>query len=289
MVSPQVRRLCCLLRPASLVAVLACLLTASASGDEITEQLLKNTGWGKFKPGAWQQVRVIVQALDPQGNVTATTTTDRTTTLVGVDPQSVTLELAVTAEVAGKRFDAPIQFITQGCHGEPSGQATEVRELTPTPSTIEGKTIVCRVREYQISDQDQRRRVVVYYNRDVEPVVLRRRSEARSKDGDRQIVETSVDVISLNTPHKVKDTVMPSSVVRTVQKTDTTKISMTSVLVSEVPGGVVSSKSEERDVEGRIVRRTTLELVDWGQEGEHWDERSPERRREHRKQRRQGR
>jgi hypothetical protein len=272
-----------------ILVVLACLLAGPALGDEVTEQLLKNTGWGRFKPGAWQQVRIVVESLDPQGNVTGTTNTDRTTTLVGVDPQSVTLELAVTAEVAGKRLDAPIQFITQGCHGEPSGQATEVRELTPTPSTIEGKTIVCRVREYQISDQDQRRRIVVYYNRDFEPMLLRRRSEARSKDGDRQIIETSVDVISLNTPHKVKDQVLPASVVRTVQKTDTTKISMTSVLVSDVPGGVVSSKSEERDGEGRIVRRTTLELVDWGQEDEDWEQRSPERRREHRRQRRQSR
>jgi len=269
---------------------MACLTSvAHTAADDVTEHLLKNTGWGNFKPGAWQQVRIVVESLDSKGNVTSTTTTDRTTTLVGVDPQSVTLELAVTAEVAGKRFDAPIQFVTQGCHGEPTGQMTEVRELEPTPSTIEGKTIVCRVREYQISDQDQRRRVVVYYNRDVEPVVLRRRSESRSKDGNRQIVETSVDVISLNTPHKVKDQVVPSSAVRTVQKTDSTKISTVSVLVSEVPGGVVSSKSEERDAEGHIVRRTTLELVDWGQDDENWDERNPERRREHRRQRRNSR
>lgn len=258
-------------------------LGAEEPSDEL---LLKNTGWGRFKPGAWQQVRLTVESLDPKGNVTSTTTTDRITTLVGVNPQSVTLELDVTAEVAGKRFDAPLQFITQGCHGEPSGQMTKVRELAPTPSTIEGRTIVCRVREFEISDKDQRRRVVVYYNGDVAPVVLRRRCESSSQNGAKKNVQSEFDVISLNTPQKVLKQVLPAAVVRTVQKTDSASITTTSAIVPEVPGGIVSSTSTERDSEGRQVRRTTLELVGWGLNVEDSDRRTHERRRDARRSRR---
>lgn len=266
---------------------LAIVAALPASADEPSDDLLlKNTGWGRFKPGAWQQVRVTVQSLDAKGNVTGTTTTDRMTTLVGVHPHSVTLELDVTAEVAGKRFDAPLQFITQGCHGEPSGEMTKVRELDPTPSTIEGRTIVCRVREFQISDKDQRRRVVVYYNSDVAPVVLRRRCEASSQDGAKKTVQTDFDVISLNTPQKVLKQVLPAAVVRTVQKTDSASITTTSAIVPDVPGGIVSSTSQERDSEGRLVRRTTLELVGWGLNVEDSDRPTNERRREARRIRR---
>ncbi|MCE9554660.1 MAG: hypothetical protein K8T91_14990 [Planctomycetes bacterium] len=274
---------------ASLTLGLFALVVVASSGSAAEpndDLLLKNTGWGRFKPGAWQQVRVTVESLDSKGNVTGTTTTDRITTLVGVNPQSVTLELDVTAEVAGKRFDAPLQFITQGCHGEPSGQMTQVRELDPTPSTIEGRTIVCRVREFQISDKDQRRRVVVYYNSDVAPVVLRRRCEASSQDGVKKTVQTDFDVISLNSPQKVLKQVLPAAVVRTVQKTDSASITTTSSIVTEVPGGIVSSTSQERDSEGRLVRRTSLELVGWGLNVEDSDRRTHERRRDARRSRR---
>ena len=267
--------------------VLAIAAASPAGATEPSDELLlKNTGWGRFKQGAWQQVRVTVESLDAKGNVTGTTSTDRLTTLVGVHPQSVTLELDVTAEVAGKRFDAPLQFITQGCHGEPCGQLTKVRELEPTPSTIEGRTIVCRVREFQISDKDQRRRVVVYYNSDVAPVVLRRRSESSSQDGAKKIVQSDLDVISLNSPQKVLKQVLPAAVVRTVQKTDSASITTTSSIVPEVRGGVVSSTSQERDSEGRLVRRTTLELIGWGLNVEDSDYRTRERRRDARRSRR---
>ena len=275
-------------RAAALVilALFVCLPVAAGAEEPSDELLLKNTGWGRFKPGAWQHVRVIVETLDPKGIITNTTSSDRITTLVTVAPQSVTLELDITAEVAGKRLDAPLQLVTQGCHGEPSGQTTEVRDLEPTSSTIEGRKITCRVREFQIADKDQKRRVLVYYNRDVAPVVLRRQCEARSQDGARQTVQSELEVVSLNTPYKVLKQMMPASVIRTVQKTDSTSITTQAVLVSDVPGGIVSSTSQELDAEGKLVRRTTLELVGWGAQSDLSDPPSAGRRRESRRSRR---
>jgi hypothetical protein len=124
------------------------------------------------------------------------------------------------------------------------------------------------VREFEIVDKDQQRRVVVFYNSDVSPVVLRRRSVVRTQDGAKQTVETEQEVLALSTPRQVLKQMLPASLVRTVQKTDSASITTTAVVVPDVPGGVVSSTSQEQDAQGKLVRRTTLELVDWGAKAE---------------------
>ena len=62
--------------------------------------------WGEFQPGAWKLVRVLTETLDENGLVTGTTTTETRTTLMQADERGITLEIATTVEVAGKRFEA---------------------------------------------------------------------------------------------------------------------------------------------------------------------------------------
>ena len=56
--------------------------------------------------------------------------------------------------------------------------------------------------------------------------------------------------------------------VKTVQKKATGTVTTLAVVLPDVPGGVFSHSSKDVDKSGRVVRRSTLELVDYGAEPE---------------------
>jgi len=102
-------------RPWMLVSICCLLLFAfSSSGADAQEWILSphQHGWGRCKPGSWKTVRVISDMLDSQGNVTSTTKTETTTTLVGKKGDSYTLEVEVTVEIGDRRITSkPKQII----------------------------------------------------------------------------------------------------------------------------------------------------------------------------------
>jgi hypothetical protein len=255
-------------------AIAALLLAASATGSPggawgaVPDIPTKHDGWARFQPGAWQHIRIVTEAVDATGHVTSTSTTDRVTSLVAVKPEYVRLQVEITAEVAGKRFDAPVQRFDQGCHGERVGDSLRIRDLGAGTTTVEGRPIPCQIREYDISDRDHRKRVRMYYSDDVPPYVLRREALVTALDGERDAVSSRVDVIAVDMPQKVLNKTMLAAHVRTIQKTDTASTTTLAVQVMDVPGGVVASTTKELDAQGRLVRRSTLELVDWGLKGD---------------------
>lgn len=263
---PSLFQVCC--------AVLACCVAItwsvatsaalSAATVETGDVLLRRDGWGTFQPGAWQEVRVVTESLDPRGVVTSTTTTNKVTTLLAIRPSSVRLETEVVTEMAGKRFESLVQRIDQGCHGEAQGDRTTVRELGAANTTLEGKSIACQVREYEIVDGDQKKKVRVYYSADVAPYVLHRECVATSLDGRKRRLHSQYDVLAVNMPQQILKQMVPVAVTRTVQSTDTTSSTTVSALSNDVPGGIVAASTKELDAQGRLVRRSTLELVDWG-------------------------
>ena len=97
-----------------------CAVFAQAQDVKLARQ---HHPWARFEPGAWKKVRVVTETLDEAGNVTSTSTTDTTTLLEFVDADTYSLQLEVTVDVAGKRFQTPPQYIEQGYFGEISAAA----------------------------------------------------------------------------------------------------------------------------------------------------------------------
>ncbi len=75
--------------------------------------------------------------------------------------------------------------------------------------------------------------------------------------------ETTVEVTAVNTPHEVNGQTRPTSHIRTVHKTNKGTTTTLEVRCEDVPGGFVSHTSEQTDSSGRVVERSTLELVDY--------------------------
>ena len=224
--------------------------------------------WARFQPWAWKKVRVTTETLDEQGNVTSTSTTESTSTLEQVTDEIYRLRVEVTVEVAGKRFNAEPQTIIEGYLGEPEGQTSTVKPGEASIVSIENRRINCKTYTVEYNEEGQKRVSKIYYAATVEPHLLRKDSVTTDPTGKNTLFETNETVVAMNMPYKVLADIMTSSVLKTVRKnTKGTTITL-AVRAPAVPGGVVAHSAKELDADGRIIRRSTLELVDYGLEGE---------------------
>ncbi len=222
--------------------------------------------WGLFDPGAWKTVRVVTETLNEKGQVVSTSTTDTKTTLVDIDNDGVTLEIQACMEVAGKRFEAEPQTIKQGFHGELLGPNLKLKEPTDGEVVVEGRKISCKVQQLESVVPNGKTVTTISYSATAAPYILKRQSVTADPEGKNAQSETTVEVIALKMPLKVRAETKNGMYVKTVHKNANGVVTTLAVVLPEVPGGVVSNSSKEIDKTGRLVRRSTLELIDYNSE-----------------------
>jgi hypothetical protein len=247
----------------SVFFIACCVMPLLAAQVGATEIAMEHHGWGRFLPGAWRLARITTVNLDEQGNVISTTVTDEHTELLGIQSNFVKLRVESEVEVAGKRFEAPIQTVSQGYHGEAAGERVAVLEVGEERAVVDGRTIPCRVRQYTIADGGQERRVKVHYTPDVAPYVIRRET-VTSGPNQQTALRADVEVVALEKPQQVFDEILTTSEVKTVIRNGKGSRVMLAAHAENVPGEVVSYTSQEYDSEGRLIRRSTMTLVDYG-------------------------
>lgn len=258
--------------PALLLAGLLT-LNPTASALEGVEVPPEHHAWARFQPGAWSVARIIIENVE-EGRVTSTSVTEQKTTLVKVEAESVTLRIESTVEVGGKKLEAPPQTVRQLFLGETIGPMASV-ELTSAGAgtvTIEGKPHACEVLQLEIEDPAGKTTVKTYYSDQVAPYVLRSESKTftageGAENEEKPTHQTTSEVLSLEMPFTLPGGELKSTSV--IQEVTTKPMGSERVLLrrtTEVPGGVVCRSSKELDNEGRIIRRSTLELIAFGTE-----------------------
>lgn len=229
--------------------------------------------WGRFKPGAWKQVRILKETLDDKGAVISASTTDTRTTLEKAADSDYTLMAEVTIEVARKRYPTQPQVITQGYFGESAGQTIALKKTGSADVTILGKPIPCEVRSFAIQADGIGRTTTLHISEKTSPQVLRSQTVTTNADGKTVVSNTTVEVLSLDMPYKVGAEIKNVAWVRTVQSQAKggTKVTLEATC-SDVPGGVVYHSERETNDAGRTVSRSILELIDYGTGGDGTDE-----------------
>ncbi len=251
----------------AITSLIAGCLACSASAQE-TPPPPQLHPWGKFEPGAWKLVHVVTENFNEQGAAAGTGTSDCKTTLLDNDDDGVTLEMRVCVDVAGRRFDGEPQTIKQNYYGEQQSPGLKIKEPAAGQVTIEDRKIPCQVREIESSGTNGKTTATIYYSTTVSPYVLKRESVTTDVEGKNIVSETSVSIQALDMPCKISGVLHSAAYVKTVQKTPKGTIYTLAVICPEIPGGVVSHTSKELDAAGRLVRRSTLELVDFNTEPE---------------------
>jgi hypothetical protein len=207
---------------------------------------------------------VTTEELDAAGNVVSVKTTETKTTLVSKNDSAFTLRVEDTVEVAGRRFPAEPKAVTLGFLGEVLDQTLRVSNLGQGEVTICGISYPCVIQQIVVTGERRRETTKTHYSVDVAPYVLQRKTRSTDEEGQSENYEAAVEVMAIDMPFKVLTQVKSVAFVRTVNRQGSGATTATvEVHCMDVPGAVVEHSSQERDASGRVVRRSTLALIDY--------------------------
>jgi hypothetical protein len=255
-------------------SLVTCLLLSLSAGTGACQEggiSRKHDPWGRFEPGAWKLVRVVTETLDEKGLVVSTSSTETTTILTAVGKEGVTLEVQTTVEVAGKRFDAEPQAVKLGFHGEILTKDLKVQTPVEGSVSLDGRKIPCRVYALENAGPTSKTVTKVHYSDAVAPYVLRREAITTDLSGESTLSETTAEVEARDMPWKVLNHRQPATIIKSTQKHAKGTIITWAVASADVPGGIVTHTSKEVDKNGRVIRRSTLDLVSFGMQCEEDD------------------
>lgn len=220
--------------------------------------------WAKFGVGSWKQVRVYHESIDEVSQVRSTSVTSTRTTLVEVSDSGYVLQVEVDVEVAGKRFNSQPKLMRQGFNGEADGQTVEVQAMGPGELVIDGQKYPTELRKVVINGDEFKRVSVMHYNEQFPPHVLRRDTKATDASGTKPDFESTVEVLAIDMPRRVlNETKLVSDVKTTLRKSNGGTTVTLEVVCRDVPGGVTAHSTKELNPEGRVIARSTLELIDY--------------------------
>jgi hypothetical protein len=230
--------------------------------------LQKAHAWGRFHPGAWRYVHMITENFDGDGRLVNSSLTENITTLDAVTAEHATLRVEVTVEIAGQRFPSQPQVIKQGYAGENVGQRVSIKALDPEALTVDGRQIRCETEQIEILGGASKETSLISFAPRQMPAILKRRSTTSDVASDKTTGESYSEVYALDRPVRVFDSIKNAYSVKQFQKNEHGVTITWSDHVPDVPGEIVAQSSKKLDSQGRLVRRSTLELVAYGIDGE---------------------
>jgi hypothetical protein len=148
--------------------------------------------------------------------------------------------------------------------GEAPGQEVKLRGITRREIEVGEVKHLVSVAEIEIADKDIRRVILLSTHEAPQPpFVLARESTSFDRD-DRQLGETAVTTEEIGTPRLVLGHRHRTWTTQTIQKHSGGRTVTREVHAAEVPGGVIEHESQEYDADGKLLRRSTLELLSYG-------------------------
>ncbi len=262
-------------------------LAAAAPPADDVPILQQAHAWGRFGKGSWRQVRIVTENFGEDGKLANSSTTDNKTTLIDATPDRVTLKVEVTVEIAGQRIPSPPQIIKQGYAGESAGQTVSIKPLRPELLLVDGRRVRCETQQIEITSGVDKEVTLISYAPRMTPPILKRKTTMSDAASGMTTQEIVTEAYALDKRIKVLDEPTERSAyrVRQVLKSDRGSTTTWSVHVYEIPGEVVTHSSNKLDPQGKLVRRSTLELVGYGVEEDDAPDPAHGRKRRHKRSR----
>ena len=237
------------------------LLPAVATGQEWLEAV-NHHWWGSCGVGSWKKVRVVTDILDGKGKVTSTTKSVTTTPLMRADRRDYVLRMEVEMQLGEKRFVAEPRTVTRNFFFGDNQKARFVQTGRTANLEINGHAIPGTIREVTLNSEKGKRVSSVHYSAQNPPFVFKRKTTASNAKGQLQYT-TDVNVTEYGIAHKVLGESKRVCHIKTIHAQDKLTTTTSEVYCPDVPGGVIAHTSNTTDEAGKIVRRSTLELIDY--------------------------
>ena len=223
----------------------------------------ENHPWARFPVGSWTRTRATKESYDARG-VATTSVEEVRTVLKAATASSYTVSTEGFLEIGGRRFAIQASDVTAGLSGEtPSETVQSADKVGESELVINGRKVLCEVRQAVLIDQDRKRKTVkVFYSPEVRPHALRREwviAQQPDAAGSSMVEE----VVSAGLPYEVLGELRSAAFLHTVHKQAAQTKESVEVICYDVPGGVVAQWSKDLDAEGKLIHRTTKELIDF--------------------------
>lgn len=221
--------------------------------------------WGRFMPGAWRTVTTETEVFGRDGDVLEVTHSESTTEFVNHDASKCILRVESSTRIPGSEVVSTPKEVSFPF--DPEGQ-TEVKKLGDDYVTVDGMKHRVEVRQAKLFEKTGEKLMTVHLTKSDEPRVLKRETKLLDLKSNEPQAVTRTQVVKLNVDRPVAGENRQTSEVRTVHTHTDGKVETTEYLCEEVPGEMVYQKSEEFDAAGKLTRRTTVELKDFGKDND---------------------
>jgi len=224
---------------------------------------IERHAWAKFGVGSWKLVRITKEMFGTDGKLESVTIQEGKTTLARVNGNGFSVREEVTVEVAGKRFKSAPRIIERGLNNETEGQKVTRKILRKDKVVICQREYPSQVYEITVSDLTSKRVSNVYYSPNVQPFILKRITVCTDKTGKQTNYVATVEVLAVDMPHRVLTEVKPSAHIKTVHTQGNVMTVTLEVSCPSVPGHIVAHTKKKVGSNGRLIERSTLELLDY--------------------------
>ncbi len=221
--------------------------------------------WGAFEAGAWSRLKVVSETQDDQGNPLQVQR-EVVRTLHAIEDSGYTLHLqsikvgeARTKDDPNEEFVERPWYVTSAdlLQGNPEGLERTLK--------ISEQEIRCQVFEYRAGPDGNQVTHQDFFSKDVFPYFLRRVALKPSPVKDEPFISSrEYDVIELEVPVQRGDRLISAAQTRTILKTAESTTMILELVSPEIPGGILTKRTVVRDKNGKVVRRETMELEDFG-------------------------
>lgn len=220
--------------------------------------------WGAFEAGAWSRLRVVSETQDELGNPLQVRR-EVVRTLHVVEDSGYTLHLQsakvgeARAEDANEQFVENPWYVTSGdlLKSNPDGLERTLK--------ISEQEIRCQLFEYRVGADGNQVTHQDFFSKDVFPYFLRRVALKPSPVKDEPFISSrEYDVLEIEVPVQRGDRLISAAQTRTILKTAETTTMILELVSPEIPGGILTKRTVVRDKSGKVVRRETMELEDFG-------------------------
>lgn len=236
-------------------------ITSVASAEGINRRF---HAWGRFNVGSSKHEKITTQSYSPSGKLESTSVTDQKSTLTAVSEDSYTLEVETTVEVAGSQVQTTTTlrrgFDDVEFSESSEGSATIVAQ-GPSNVLVDEQPVPCELFVATSLGKIERTVTKLFYS-DQPPYLLKSETTRIPLTGGTPS-RTTFDILSTDIPRKVGADLHSSAIGRRVRRHAKGRAVEWSVIVTEIPGGIVSANTKELDSNGNMLRRSVLELLDY--------------------------
>ncbi len=220
--------------------------------------------WGRFKVGSTKHEKITTQSYDASGKLETTSVADQKSILTAVEKDSYTLRIETTVEVAGSQVQSTTTLrrgLNEVEFSESSGSTATIVEQGASNVIVDERPISCQLYQAVSTGKIERTVTTLFYSERAPHLLKSEVTRVPLTGGTPS--RTTFEVLSLDIPWKVGAELHASAIGRTIRRHAKGRVVRWSVIVADIPGGIVAESTKELDIQGRLLRRSVLELLDY--------------------------